>query len=454
MKCFYQQVMKRTGWMTMHVYELDDKIASLCEQGEKMAGQFMIQASDKNLPARNYSTKNLSTPGIRNARVGILAACTSETAFDLLLKHGNKGMTRRAIMSFCPPHELSVEDMIEDMYDENDELKENITTLDEPLESHRDFAFYKWMLKNPDSNDPGALYFRSEIPITHVGLLSDIKKYQRQYRRENPHDPNMEEIEYPHQWTDENNNLKASAFGVEDLYVKIKKQQMQFKSVLGTVGQIILASRHIKTFSLAWALTVRLKLLDIQNVNTEFRWDGKLDPSMCRIALEFVKIMDEYTYLLNCVQSKKSNYSSKNNSKAQSEALSQTNNTILECAFKKKVMEKIILFAQPTTTSSVVTRTLYSKKYKAFDNLQTIRHLVSIELPELFEIEHLNINNNRKYAVTITRKALSDVIRFFPNSEKQKLYMKLTTLGVTVLEWSQAFGTQEINWAASNKTLN
>ncbi len=458
MKCLYKEVIKRHGWMTMHIEELEDKISSLSESGDKQAGQFIIQASDKNLPARNYSTKNLSTPHVRNARVSILAACTPETALDLLTSGGLKGCCRRVVFSHCIPHEQGdVDDMIDDMYDDNGELKEDQTALDEALTTHRDFAFYKWLMKHEEAGEGGMHYFKEEIPICQIGLLSPLKLFQRQYKQRNPQDPQLQYIEYPPHWLDESGHLTEAAYSIEDVYYQIKQNQIRYRSAVGTVGQIMLKERHIRVFTLAWALTVRKKLLEIETVEDAFNWDGKLDVQMTKAAHAFIKIFDYYTYLLMRIPTGRtsgsrskalSNFGSGNSSQQ-----SQTQLIALENAFKQKIMQVLVASARPSTTSSIVTRKLYGKKFKKLDNLTFIRLLTTIQCDDLFDVEPLQLENNRKWSVRITRKKLSEVVTHYSTQQKHSLYLTLCGLGVTVAEWSIAFGDQEVQWALRNKNL-
>ncbi len=457
MKCLYKEVIKRHGWMTMHIEELEDKISSLSESGDKQAGQFIIQASDKNLPARNYSTKNLSTPHVRNCRVSILAACTPETALELLKTGGLKGCCRRVLCGYCAVHEQGdLDDMLDNMYDDNGELKEDEFALDEALTTHRDFAFYKWLMK-PEEAD-GMHYFKEEIPICEVGLLSPLKLFQRHYKRRNPQDPDLQYIEYPPHWLDESGYLKESAYSIEDIYYQIKQNQIRYRSAVGTVGQIMLKERHIRVFTLAWALTVRKKLLEIQTVEDVFNWDGKLDYQMAKAAHAFIKIFDEYTYMLmkipnGKISGSKSNALSNVGSGNSSQQRSQTELIALENAFKQKIMQVLITCARPVTTSSIVTRKLYGKKFKKLDNLTFIRLLTTIQCDELFEVEALELENNRKWSVRITRNKLSEVVTHYSTQQKHSLYLMLCGLGVTVADWSIAFGDQEVQWALRNKNL-
>eukprot|EP01083_Nonionella_stella_P180063 641087_1 len=62
LKAFYIRIMKKHGHARFVIYELSDKISSLKEAGDDSAANFFIQASDKVIPGRGYSTAKCSTP--------------------------------------------------------------------------------------------------------------------------------------------------------------------------------------------------------------------------------------------------------------------------------------------------------------------------------------------------------------------------------------------------------
>eukprot|EP01083_Nonionella_stella_P268630 908272_1 len=72
LKAFYIRIMKKHGHARFVIYELSDKISSLKEAGDDSAANFFIQASDKVIPGRGYSTAKCSTPELSGAAVTVL----------------------------------------------------------------------------------------------------------------------------------------------------------------------------------------------------------------------------------------------------------------------------------------------------------------------------------------------------------------------------------------------
>eukprot|EP01083_Nonionella_stella_P068108 180608_1 len=102
LKAFYLRIMKKHGHARFVIYELSDKINSLKEAGDESAAQFFIQASDKVIPGRGYSTAKCSTPELSGAACSILCGTTPETIHDFIATYGVKGVARRISTWFFP----------------------------------------------------------------------------------------------------------------------------------------------------------------------------------------------------------------------------------------------------------------------------------------------------------------------------------------------------------------
>ncbi len=63
-----------------------------------------------------------------------------------------------------------------------------------------------------------------------------------------------------------------------------------------TIAMDLIKHRHIKVYSVAFALTIRQRMLEIQNRNTNFSWDFKIDPEITKVALKFIQMCDEYLF--------------------------------------------------------------------------------------------------------------------------------------------------------------
>ncbi len=467
MKCLYQQIIKRLGWMVMQCPELEDKMQSLNEAGDKNAGQLIIQISDELIPARNYSTAKLSTPQIRGCRCSFLGGCTPQTLLEFLRKYGLKGAMRRLYCVHIPAYEKPVTTTIDDNYDENGDLIDHVAAdFNVHLEAQRDFKFFKFLMKNPfaepteqKQDDFDELYFKRKIPVVNIGLMSSLERYKRIYKRDNAEDPELRYMQWPQRWVDESGNLKSDVYEVADVYLKIKRDQQQYQNSLSQAASIMLKERHIRVFTLAYILTVRKKMLEVKTATDEFVWDLELDYEMTKAAVAFIDIFDEYSFLLMNIPAKsgRSSNASPSSSNSNSNNSSQTADQviILETNFKRLILKNLVAKANPTITSSVLTRTLYNKQaFAKLDNMMFIRQVVAVDFPELFECEQIESNNNnRKWMATIKRKRLSIVTASMTDTERLTLMMKLSGMGVNIQTWSAVFGPQEQQWARNNRVV-
>ncbi len=474
MKCLYKQIIAHNGWMHMQFSELEDKLISLNEAGDSCAGQFFIQISDSSIPARNYSTAKLSTPGIRNARASIISGCTPHTALTLMQDYGPKGVVRRVFVCHIPTHKSDIDDQLDSMFDENGQFVGLDHVVDYELEAYRDFEFWKFLMKQghglnaqhqPDSEtiDPHAAshYFKQEIPVVNVTLMSPVIKYTMKYRREHKtDDPGMALLEYPGEWLDNEGNLNDSILTSADVYLAIKRLQMSNPVRNNELASVMLMDRHIRTYTLAYALSVRDAMLKVKSTDDAFTWDMELPYAIVKAAEEIVQSFDEYVYTLCSIPTGKNASRATANSVVSipnelsqhsiREELAQT-----ETKFKKFIMARILEYANPTMKSSDLTRRLRRKAFKKLNNLEHIKEIILNMLPELFEVtDASNHNKKSKYwMVRITRLKLSVATKDATAERKLSILVALADLGTSATAWSETLGWEERKWVREHPKL-
>eukprot|EP01083_Nonionella_stella_P068107 180607_1 len=383
LKAFYLRIMKKHGHARFVIYELSDKINSLKEAGDESAAQFFIQASDKVIPGRGYSTAKCSTPELSGAACSILCGTTPETIHDFIATYGVKGVARRISTWFFPIKVVDPYDTI--AFDEDDELKNQFddNAVDEALESHRLHKLYQFIYYKSDedkiSESSTDTLYRKQIPWISVGLKSEIIKFKAQYRRDtNNTDRHFLNIKYPDGWTDANGQILIEKMTQNDWYERIRMQMVFHLSDnntdLNELLRILINTRPVRWAKWAMCLTARKHMMDtVKSREDSLVWAPFiLDSKCCEDALKLVDMNDSYLFLLAVTKH--------GSNKTTLTSTPSNDLAALKSEFKTFIVGKLLSLTSAasnyTTSSSVLTTKLYQARFKPLNNLVTIQALM------------------------------------------------------------------------------
>eukprot|EP00485_Elphidium_margaritaceum_P017469 CAMPEP_0202729650 /NCGR_PEP_ID=MMETSP1385-20130828/186240_1 /ASSEMBLY_ACC=CAM_ASM_000861 /TAXON_ID=933848 /ORGANISM="Elphidium margaritaceum" /LENGTH=587 /DNA_ID=CAMNT_0049395917 /DNA_START=896 /DNA_END=2659 /DNA_ORIENTATION=+ len=378
-KAMVQDIIRARGRGFLICHELDRKMSVLKEQGDTSVSAFFIHLCDKHLPRRKLSTKGFSTPGIMHAACAALFASTSETIHQLLLECGLKAVYRRTLIVYVPKWNLHPF--------KRQFLGEEYGEPDEELERYRLKKYWDFLYKaKPVQSDPeeeekqnGAVprhFLKEQIDVIAVGRNDTrIHRIKTAHMRTNTTDDELDRIEYPEEMVDENGNFRPGVYTAHDFYHDLKLEQWKISANASggdSAASVLANDLHVRVFMVAFAVTARKKMLNIERIGDEFVWEPfEFDVDCLRDARRVVEMADNYAILLSTVPASRGKGTPGKNGQGgvvQADAVQMAREVFLK---------KVISLASPTVKIAAVLRSVQNKKLKGMKRAQELYFILS-----------------------------------------------------------------------------